>query len=73
MDSRRCRLCGEDITARHGNAKYCLQCTGRRSKPYVHSVRLDKETHEKLLATAKKKGHRIQQILEEIIRSALRR
>jgi hypothetical protein len=72
MGSRRCRRCGEDITLRHGNAKYCLRCTSRRSKPYVHSVRLNKETHERLLEAAKERGEGIQQVLEETIRSVLR-
>lgn len=71
MGSGRCRRCGEDITTKHGNAKYCLTCTGKRSKPYVHSVRLDKETHEKLLEEAKKKDGGVQHVLEEVIRSAL--
>jgi hypothetical protein len=71
MGRRRCRRCGKNITARHGNAKYCLTCTGKRSKPYVHSVRLDRETHEKLLKEAKKKDRGVQQVLEKIIRSTL--
>jgi hypothetical protein len=70
---RRCGRCGCDISRRHGNAIYCEGCTDRKSKPFVHSVRLDRETHERLLEEAKKKGGKVQPVLEEIIRSALER
>jgi hypothetical protein len=70
---RRCGRCGCDISARHGNAIYCEGCTDRKSKPFVHSVRLDRETHERLLlAVNRSKQKRIQPILEGIIKAGLK-
>ncbi len=67
-----CRRCGSDISFRHGNAVYCADCTGRRSKPFVHSVRLSRETHEKLLRLVRESGEKgVQHVLEGIVKSAL--
>lgn len=69
---RSCRRCGRDISSRHGNAVYCADCTGRRGKPYVHSVRLSRETHEKLLRLVQESGEKgVQHVLEGIVKSAL--
>jgi phosphatidylethanolamine-binding protein (PEBP) family uncharacterized protein len=69
---RGCRRCGRDISARHGNAIYCGGCSGKRSKPHVYSVRLSRETHERLLRLVQESGEkRVQPILEAIIKAAL--
>jgi ribosomal protein L37E len=70
--SRSCRRCGRDISSRHDNAVYCADCTGRRGKPYVHSVRLDEKTHGKLLRLVQEsREKRVQPVLEGIVKSAL--
>lgn len=69
---RSCGRCGRDISSRHGNARYCTDCTGRRGKPYVHSVRLSKEVHVRLLLRVQESGEKgIQPVLEGLIKSAL--
>lgn len=69
---RSCKRCGRDISSRHGNARYCLTCSGKRGKPYVHSVRLSKETHEGLMRLVRESGEgRVQPVLEGIVKSAL--
>jgi len=45
---RRCLRCGEDISDRHGNAKYCIRCTNARSKPFVVACRVDRETYTRI-------------------------
>ena len=37
---RLCGRCKVDIRSRHGNARYCFNCTGLREKPYTVSCRV---------------------------------
>jgi hypothetical protein len=46
--SRVCLRCGTDISNRHGNAKYCISCTDKKSKPFVVSCRVNEETYKKM-------------------------
>lgn len=49
LNKTECGRCEKDISGRHGNARYCEECSGQRNRPYVVSLRVSKEEHEFIL------------------------